>query len=301
MNKNQMLQTRIDALLSVLSEDVLILTQQGSIIFLSHARSALPWGESEALIGKKLADIFAESLAALLQEMIEQCLCGGHSVAQEMLFDPSAMPYLQQRGMAQSCWVDVRMAPSSGDEPSVVCCIEDINRRKEGQREASPVHRDLLTGMYNHRALIPVLAQSIAQAVRYDWTCSLLLVNIDHLQQINNERGWDVGDQLLRRLAEALDGLKRTADFLARVGQGCFAILLPETNAEQGVLAAERVHNRVADLTTQHLGTDVCFTVSIGVSTLIGEEDSAEAMFNRAEDCLQLAKQQGGDCIFGCE
>ncbi|WP_417224285.1 diguanylate cyclase [Amphritea sp.] len=301
MNKNQILQTRIDALLNVLSEDVLILSQQGTIIFSSHAESALPWGASEALIGKNLTDIFPESLAALFQGMVDQSLSLNQLRVKEMLFDPKEISYLQQQGMEHSCWVEVRMAPSAGDEPSVVCRIEDISRRKEAQREVPPVQRDLLTGMYNRRALMPVLAQSIAQAVRYDWTCSLMLVNVDQLQQINNEQGWDVGDQLLKRLAESLNSLKRTADFLARVGEDCFAILLPETNAEQGILTAERVRNRVADLSAQHLGTDVSFTVSIGVSTLAGEEDSAEEMFNRAEDCLQLAKQQGGNKISGSE
>ncbi|RTE67570.1 GGDEF domain-containing protein [Amphritea opalescens] len=301
MNRHQILQTRIDALLNVLSEDVLILSQQGTIIFSSHAESALPWGGNEALIGKNLRDIFPDSLAGLLTGMVEQSLSLNQLVVKEMLFDPQEIEYLQQQGMTESCWVEVRMAPSAGDEPSVVCRIEDISRRKAVQRETSQVQRDLLTGMYNRRALMPVLAQSIAQAVRYDWTCSLMLINIDDLHVINDDLGWDVGDELLKRLAESLNSLKRTADFLARVGKDGFALLLPETNAEQGILTAERVRNRVTDLSAQHAGRDVRFTVSIGVATLAGEDDSADAMFARAEDCLQLAKQQGGNKICGSE
>ncbi|MDO6564180.1 GGDEF domain-containing protein [Amphritea sp. 1_MG-2023] len=301
MNRNQILQARIDALLNVLSEDVLILSQQGKIIFSSHTGSVLSRGGSEALIDKSLSDIFPQSLASLLQGMIEQSLSLNQLVVKEVLFDPKEISYLQQQGMVNSCWVEVRMAPSAGDEPSVVCRIEDISRRKEVQRVNPQVQRDLLTGMYNRRALMPVLAQSIAQAVRYDWTCSLMLVKIDQLQRINKEQGWDAGDQLLQRLAETLNSLKRTADFLARVGEDCFAILLPETNAEQGILTAERVRNRVTDLSEQHLGSDVNFTVSIGVATLIGEEDSAEAMFERTESNLQRAIQKGGSNIAGSE
>ncbi|WP_299199636.1 GGDEF domain-containing protein [uncultured Amphritea sp.] len=301
MKNANLLQTRIDALLNVLSEDVLILSQQGTIIFSSHNESPIPWGGSDLLIDKNLSDLFPAAIASLLQGMVDQSLSLNQLMVKEVLFDPSEIVFLQQQGMVESCWVEVRMAPSAGDEPSVVCRIEDISRRKMAQRESSQVQRDLLTGMYNRRALMPVLAQSIAQAVRYDWICSLMLINIDSLRLINDQRGWDVGDQILKRLAESLNSLKRTADFLARVGEDGFAILLPETNAEQGILAAERVRNMVSDLSAPHSGTDVRFTVSIGVATLMGEDDSAESMFNRAEICLQQSKQQGGNQITGDE
>ncbi|MBN1006777.1 sensor domain-containing diguanylate cyclase [Amphritea pacifica] len=301
MKNANLLQTRIDALLNVLSEDVLILSQQGTIIFSSHNDSAIPWGGADELTGKQLTDIFPGAIASQLQGMIDKSLGLNQLMVKEVLFDPTEFIYLQQQGMVESCWVEIRMAPSSGDEPSVVCRIEDISRRKMAQRESSQIQRDLLTGMYNRRALMPVLAQSIAQAIRYDWVCSLMLIDVDSLRLINDQRGWDVGDQILKRLAESLNSLKRTADFLARVGEDGFAILLPETNAEQGILAAERVHNMVSDLSAPNSGTDIAFTVSIGVATLTGEDDSAESMFNRAESSLQLCKQQGGNQISGSE
>ena len=302
MKNANLLQTRIDALLNVLSEDVLILSQQGDIIFSSHNESPIPWGGSELLIGKNLNDLFPGVIASLLQGMVDQSLSLNQLMVKEVFFDPAEILFLKQQGMADSCWVEIRMAPSAGDEPSVVCRIEDISRRKMVQRQgASRVQRDLLTGMYNRRALMPVLAQSIAQAVRYDWICSLMLINIDSLRLINDQRGWDVGDQILKRLAESLNSLKRTADFLARVGEDGFAILLPETNAEQGILAAERVRNMVSDLSAPYSGTDVRFTVSIGVATLTGEDDSAESMFSRAEICLHQSKLDGGNKITGDE
>lgn len=301
MKNANILQSRIDALLNVLSEDVLILSQQGTIIFSSHNESPIPWGGADELAGKNLYDIFPEDIASMLQGMVDKSLSLNQLMVNEVLFDPTEIVYLQQKGMVESCWVEVRMAPSAGDEPSVVCRIEDISRRKMVQRDTSHIQRDLLTGMYNRKALMPVLAQSIAQALRYDWICSLMLINVDSLRLINEQRGWDVGDQILKRLAESLNSLKRTADFLARVGEDGFAILLPETNAEQGILAAKRVRSMVSDLSAPHSGTDIHFTVSIGVATLSGEEDSAEAMYSRAEACLQLSKQQGGNRISGSE
>ena len=301
MKNANVLQTRIDALLNVLSEDVLILSQQGTIIFSTHTDSAIPWGKSDELIGKNLSDIFPTPLFLSLQGMADQCLSLNQLAVKELLLDPQEIAYLRNQGMKESCWVEVRMAPSAGSEPSVVCRIDDISQRKRAQRESSPIQRDLLTGMYNRRALMPVLTQSIAQALRYDWICSLMLINVDSLRLINEEKGWDVGDQILKRLAESLNSLKRTADFLARVGEDGFAILLPETNAEQGILAAERVRNMVSDLSAPHSGTEVRFTVSIGVATLTGEGDSADGMYGRAEDCLQLSKQQGGNRISGSE
>lgn len=301
MKNANVLQARIDALLNVLPEDVLILSQQGSIIFSTHSASAIPWGSSEELIGKTLSDLFPAPLQLALQGMVDQCLSLNQLVVKELLLDPQEIAYFRNQGMKESCWVEVRMAPSAGTEPSVVCRIDDVSERKKTQRDASPTQRDLLTGMYNRRALMPVLSQSIAQALRYDWICSLMLINVDSLRQINDEKGWDVGDQILKRLAESLNSLKRTADFLARVGDDGFAILLPETNAEQGILAAERVRNMVSDLSAPHSGTEVRFTVSIGVATLTGEDDNAKSMYGRAETCLQQSIQQGGNRISGSE
>lgn len=301
MKKAKVLQARIDALLNVLPEDVLILSQQGSIIFSTHTDSVIPWGTSEELIGKTLSELLPTPLHSALQGMIDQCLSLNQLVVKELLLDPQEIDYLKAQGMQEPCWVEVRMAPSAGSDPSVVCRIDDVSERKMSQREVSPTQRDLLTGMYNRRALMPVLSQSIAQALRYDWICSLMLINVDSLRRINDMKGWDVGDQIIKRLAESLNSLKRTADFLARVDDDSFAILLPETNAEQGILAAERVRNMVTDLSAPHAGTEVRFTVSIGVATLSGEEDSATSMYGRAEACLQQSIQRGGNHISGGE
>jgi len=299
MQKANILKTRIDALLNVLSEDVLVISQQGSIIFSSHANSSLPWGSRETLIGKQLTDIFPSAIEQILQGMVDQALSLNQVIAKEILLDPQEIPYLQQQGMSSSCWIEARLAPSAGDEPCVVCRIEDISQRKIVERDRSHVQRDLLTGMYNRRALMPVLAQSIAQAHRYDWVCSLMLIDIDSLKLINDFKGWDVGDQIIKRLAESLNSLKRTADFVARVGDDDFAILLPETNQEQGMLAAQRVRNMVTDLSSPSSGIDASFTVSIGVATLMPENDSAEAMFGRSENYLINAKRLGGNRIQG--
>ncbi|GGK60486.1 sensor domain-containing diguanylate cyclase [Amphritea balenae] len=299
MHKANVLKTRIDALLNVLSEDVLVISQSGTIIFSSHSHSTLPWGSDDALGGKRLNDIFPDAIADLFQGMVNQALSLNQVIIKEVLFDPDQITYLRDRGMSAPCWIEARLAPSAGDEPSVVCRIEDISRRKKVERERSPVQRDLLTGMYNRRALMPVLAQSIAQALRYDWICSLMIIDVDSLRIINEQQGWDEGDQILKRLAESLNSLKRTADFLARVDEDDFAILLPETNQEQGLLAAERVRNMVADLSAPHSGSDVIFTVSIGVATLTGEGDTSEDMYGRAESSLKQAQQQGGNRICG--
>lgn len=299
MHKTNILKTRIDALLNVLSEDVLVISQQGGIIFSSHTNSSLPWGGTDSLTGKQLTDIFPSAIEKIFQGMIDQALSLNQIIVKEILLDPKEVPHLEQQGMASTCWVEVRLAPSAGDEPCVVCRIEDISQRKKAERDRSQVQRDLLTGMYNRRALMPVLAQSIAQAHRYDWVCSLMLIDIDSLQLINDTKGWDAGDQILKRLAGSLNSLKRTADFLAKVGDDDFAILLPETNQEQGLLAAQRIRNMVADLSAPSSATDVSFTVSIGVATLLPESDSAEAMFGRSENYLVNAKRLGGNRIEG--
>merc|ERR1712000_173487 len=120
-----------------------------------------------------------------------------------------------------------------------------------------------------------VMAQTVAQAQRYDWTCSVLLIDVDDFSKINDQQGWDAGDQLLQQIVTGIHKLKRTADFLARYGDDQLVLFLPETNHDQGMAAGERVRNLVQEMEMPYPTGDLQCTVSVGVAGLQGLEDTA--------------------------
>jgi len=138
-----------------------------------------------------------------------------------------------------------------------------------------------------------VLSQSVAQAQRYDWLCSFLIIDIDGFTEFNESYSWDAGDLILQQLVANLHGFKRTADFLARYGDDQFVMFLPETNIEQSGLAAERIRAMVQELEIPFSQGNLKFTVSIGAATLGDVEETHETMLRRSEENLEIAKASG--------
>lgn len=146
---------------------------------------------------------------------------------------------------------------------------------------------------------MPVLEQNIAQAQRYDGICSMLLIDVDDFSGINDEHSWDGGDQLLRHMVTELHRMKRTADFLARFSDDQLVLFLPETNHDQALLAGERVRRLTSDLELPFASGNINCTVSVGVATLAGIEDSSEDMIRRVMENLAVARQSGGNRVEG--
>jgi diguanylate cyclase (GGDEF)-like protein len=126
-----------------------------------------------------------------------------------------------------------------------------------------------------------------------------LLIDVDQFSQINDQYGWDAGDKVLQSFVTAIHGFKRTADFFARFSDDRFVMFLPETNREQGQLAAERVRKLASELDIPYATGNLSFTVSIGVATLRDMNDTPEIMLKRAEEHLFIAKQSGTNRIEG--
>ncbi|MFW5826477.1 MAG: diguanylate cyclase [Alkalispirochaeta sp.] len=119
-----------------------------------------------------------------------------------------------------------------------------------------------------------------------------LMVDIDHFKPINDAHGHDVGDLILRRVADACGRDLRGSDLLARYGGEEFVVVLPESSEVEARTAAERMRSRVEAVTHPELDTSV--TVSIGVAAEIPHTASGfERLIHRADRALYRAKDSG--------
>jgi len=284
--------TKLDALLSVVEQSIFFLDADGKVT--SSSVGAASWLDITKIEGKQLTEIFPEDLAEPLARQLDQALTAGNPVMAEYQLRPEHLPVWKDAGLKESKWFRVIFA--SDGEKGAVWSMQDISQEKRLARQVtSQAQRDSLTGAYNRRALMPVLSQSIAQAQRYDWICSVMIIDIDNFSDINDKHSWDCGDQLLQQLVASLHRMKRTSDFLARYGDDQIAMFMPETNMEQGAAAAERVRKLAAEMEIPYATGDIHYTVSIGVTSLDGVEDTSVDMLKRAEENLFVAKQTGGN------
>jgi diguanylate cyclase (GGDEF)-like protein len=164
--------------------------------------------------------------------------------------------------------------------------------RASFEREQAASRHDFLTGLPNYRALAEAAEAELARVRRFERPITVAYMDCDHFKQVNDTYGHATGDELLREVAEALAATLREVDTVARLGGDEFVVLLPETTAEEGLRAIERMRECVREVMTQH-GWPV--TLSFGVATFVGPPPSVDAMLSAADRLLYRAKQEGRD------
>jgi diguanylate cyclase (GGDEF)-like protein len=150
---------------------------------------------------------------------------------------------------------------------------------------------DGLTGLPNKRAVADALKRTFAQAATTQAPLALLLLDLDHFKQVNDQRGHPVGDQVLANVGATLRSALRARDFAGRNGGEEFAVLLPETGIADALELAERVRVAVAEISVP--GTDVSVTASIGVAVFPDHASTPDRLERLADAALYLAKRQG--------
>ncbi len=157
---------------------------------------------------------------------------------------------------------------------------------------------DALTGLLNRRALDERLKIEQQRTQRYGKAFSLLLLDIDHFKKTNDSHGHVAGDAVLKAFAAILVQQTRDLDSVARYGGEEFVVVLPETAGGGAKVVAERIRKAVSS-TPFALpdGHEIDITVSIGIACFPHSAGNIEAMLERADQALYLAKNTGRNRI----
>lgn len=160
---------------------------------------------------------------------------------------------------------------------------------EEQRRRASHDH---LTGLPNRDAYQKKLEEELARRHRYGSPLALVVCDVDHFKSINDTYGHLAGDKVLQLIARSLRKNLRDVDFIARYGGEEFVILMPETNAEGALLAAEKLRQTVEKSPFNFRKERVPITLSFGISEFHSLE-SPDTVFERADKALYKAKHEG--------
>jgi diguanylate cyclase (GGDEF)-like protein len=157
---------------------------------------------------------------------------------------------------------------------------------------------DGLTGLYNHRIFQEKLRQEVNRRNRTQKPLSLIMLDIDHFKQFNDNYGHQAGDSVLKELSEIITSQSRctTIDVCCRYGGEEFAIIMPELELHNAVKVAERLRKVVENnaFTVKEGNPDVKVTISLGAAGVTGADDlSPEELVKKADDALYLSKKNG--------
>jgi diguanylate cyclase (GGDEF)-like protein len=179
--------------------------------------------------------------------------------------------------------------------------IENAQLRAELRRWAVT---DPLTGLLNRREVDRRLAQELERAARYDRSLALLMVDVDDLKTVNDEFGHAAGDEVLCAFAEAAKSVVRTSDVVGRMGGDEFALVLPESDAQQATALGERLIEGFAkilrgrrNLPEPELVAEIV-GVSIGIATNVDTPISSKELAASADGALYEAKRRGKNRAF---
>jgi diguanylate cyclase (GGDEF)-like protein/PAS domain S-box-containing protein len=171
----------------------------------------------------------------------------------------------------------------------------DIDTRKQLEDElVKQATTDALTDLQNRRSFFANAERELARLQRGKVDQgALIMIDLDHFKRINDTYGHGIGDEVLRHLAGTLMRTLRRSDLAGRLGGEEFAVLLPDTSEEQGVLLAERLRVSIAESSVTTPAGDIFFTASMGLTILDGTDQDIDTALDRADDALYRAKEAG--------
>ncbi|MEW8535408.1 MAG: sensor domain-containing diguanylate cyclase [Candidatus Thiodiazotropha endolucinida] len=176
---------------------------------------------------------------------------------------------------------------------SVLFAKNSVQKKQAFRKLQQYATTDDLTGLANRRELDKVALREFKRATRFTRHLSVLMLDLDHFKSINDTYGHNIGDSVLRHVADICVGSIRGQDFMARYGGEEFTILLPETDIENGSKLAQRICDKIAAMPYQEGQQLISITVSVGASEIEDGDIDFNDLLNRADKALYEAKKRG--------
>jgi diguanylate cyclase (GGDEF)-like protein/PAS domain S-box-containing protein len=284
---------RAEVTLNSIGDAVLSTDIAGHVTYLNVAAESMTGWTRQDAGGRPLAEVFhiidsetrepaPNPMAQAVQEnkavgLTTNCVLirrDGHEVA----IEDSAAPIHDRRGRVTGA----------------VVVFHDVSRARAMSLQMSHLaHHDALTDLPNRVLLNDRLAGAIALGRRYRRQLAVMFLDVDRFKHINDSLGHEVGDQLLRSVAEQLTMCVRSSDTVSRQGGDEFVVVLSEMeHASNAVVSADKILAAVAE-PHRVAGYELHITASIGVSVYPDDGPDAETLLRNADVAMYHAKERG--------
>ena len=268
------------------------------VLYANTAMAALTGYHDEALVGLEAAALIEPADRDAFEVQLNSLVAGDHAHIELELRAVAVDANVFWVLLSASVLRDVH-----GRARCVVALMHDIDARKALEtRIAYNAEHDPLTDLYNRRSFSEHLTRHLEHVRRYGDGGAIVLLDLDHLKQINDVHGHKVGDEVLTATAHLLRDRLRVTDTAARLGGDEFAVLLPHTTAHDAAHAIGELQRLVREQIAVQLPHGRPVTISAGVALFsdVGAVDAVDAddLLVCADIALYIAKAKGGDaCV----
>lgn len=256
----------------------------GNITDVSEAFCRISGYTKEELIGKPHSIIKHDDTDLLVFQELWQDITAGHKWVGEIK---------NKKKNGDAYWVLAHVDPiysEKGKKVGYTSIRQEITDKKRVEKLSVT---DKLTQLYNRVKIEEVFAIEIAKFHRYNTKFSMILIDIDHFKKVNDIHGHNIGDTVLKEIANILKSSIRIEDVVGRWGGEEFVILTSNCSIESLMSLAEKVRKNIEDYDFTVVGQK---TASFGIS-ILNKEDTQESMIARADKSLYHAKKTGRNKI----
>lgn len=191
---------------------------------------------------------------------------------------------------AQGAWLGAR-----GVARDVTEARERIDALRRAHKKLNKLaNTDGLTGLLNRRAFLAELDKRLARHLRNKLRGTLIYFDLDNFKKVNDVRGHQTGDEVLKAVADVVRRSLRVVDLASRIGGDEFLIWLEESNRTAAESIAHRLHEAARDLDRQYGAEGFPLGFSIGaIFSRLDQLESTESLISRADEAMYAAKKGG--------
>ncbi|MFA6192040.1 MAG: diguanylate cyclase [Sulfurimonas sp.] len=168
-----------------------------------------------------------------------------------------------------------------------------LELEKQTKKAEELARTDEMTGIANRRAFLEQGKSFIQQSIRYKTAFTLVIIDIDHFKNINDNYGHEAGDLVLISLTKAINDNIRDTDFFARIGGEEFVLLLPHTTSDLAVEKTKKLLKKINELEVSYKDTVLKITVSMGICEFTQHDDTIYSLLSKADQSLYYVKEHG--------
>jgi diguanylate cyclase (GGDEF)-like protein len=219
----------------------------------------------------------------------------------ETLTIATALHLLFSREDGESALLLYYALPGSMVAAAVLIALGVADRLRDQRLALTDAERraqsDALTGVLNRRSLLERLDSACLRARARGLPIALLFIDLDHFKQINDNHGHPAGDACLQAIIGPIQAELRQSDVIGRYGGEEFVVILSSADAAAAQPIAERIRQRVAEISVPGFGATIHLTCSIGIATSDMLGVWGEHLIARADEAVYAAKRCGRNCV----
>lgn len=260
---------------------LLLYTEQGHCILANDSAARMVGASVDLLLKQNFRELQSWKASGLLDAAMHAL--GGEPVHKLLNFTSTF-------GKQTDCQVTLMPLEARGQRMLLVVA-KDVSALMNANRELDQLaRRDALTGLHNRFAASERLRDEFVRSQRSSVAFSVLLLDVDHFKRVNDTHGHDVGDQVLQVVARQIKASVRASDFVARFGGEEFMVILPDTDAQEAEVVAEKIRRAVDACEPPVVGR---VTLSVGLSEWRDDLPDEGLLVRRADEALYAAKGAG--------